>query len=215
MRHYRIIFLLLSSLLLSRCAYHRLSSSQKNSSYSKQKGIHDSTVLISPFIHPQKAIKYKASIDVLNKHFTGLIVLKETDPETKHLVFVTELGMRMFDFEWKGDNMKPIFVFEALNKPKLINTLAKSFETIFMVKWVNKNPEYIGNRHEFYNIVYLKSGKKSMFLFDRLDPPIEEQIVFNKRKKESKTVTSNNGNTIKLKQYGLVKLYIEMDKINE
>jgi hypothetical protein len=215
MHHYRIIFLLLSSLFFSSCAYHKLNSCQKNSLYGKQKGIADSTVLINPFIYFDKAIKYKASIDVLNKHFTGIIVIKQTDPQTKHLVFLTELGMRMFDFEWKGDSMKPVFIFDPLNKPKLIKALTRNFETIFYVKWVNPNLKYIGNCHEFYNIVYLGVGKKSMFLFDRLKPDIGEQIVFNKRKKESKTIYSSKGEKIKLKQYGLVKFYIELDKINE
>src|SRR5688572_23798190 len=103
MRHYRIIFLLLSSLYFSSCAYRQLAS------YKKQSDILVTPAVLQPVIPLIHAVKYKASIDVLNKHFTGLIVLKQTDADTKHLVFVTELGMRMFDFEMKGDSMKPVF----------------------------------------------------------------------------------------------------------
>jgi len=42
-----------------------------------------------------------------------------------------------------------------------------------------------------------------------------ELQTFKKHKKESKIIYSDNYDHIKLKQYGLVKLYIEMDKINE
>src|ERR1041385_3947450 len=122
MPHYRIIFLLLSSLLLPSCLYNKITS------FTKQKGVQASTRTIGSFIPTDKAVKYKASIDVLKKHFTGIVVIKQTDTETKHLVFLTELGMRMFDFEWKRDSMKPVFVFDPLNRPNLVTALTKNFE---------------------------------------------------------------------------------------
>ncbi|HWY09950.1 MAG TPA: hypothetical protein VN026_01435 [Bacteroidia bacterium] len=207
MRHYRIIFLLLSSLLLSSCAYHKLAS------YKKQKELLITSDNLKPIIPGNGAIKYKASIDVLNKHFTGTIVLKQTDAETKHLVFVTELGMRMFDLEMKGDSMKPVFVFDPLNKPQMVNALVRNFETILLVNWFNKNAEIREKSGKV--IVYLKNGKHNMFLKKGEDLFLTEQWVFNTHKKESKTIYSDNYGTIKLKQYGLVKLYIELEKINE
>jgi hypothetical protein len=205
MQHYRIIFLLLSSLVFSSCAYHQLASYKNNSDVTKKE--------IKSFVPQDKALKYKASIDVLNKHFTGLIVLKQTDSETKHLVFVTELGMRMFDLEWKGDSLKPVFVFEPLSRPKLVKALVRNFETMFLVKWVNKSAEsaYEDNK----NILHLTEGKKHMFFVDYLEPSNAEQWVFNKHKKETKTIYSGNYETIKLKQYGFVKIFIELEKIKE
>jgi hypothetical protein len=212
MRHYRIIFLLLSSLLLSSCLYNKITS------FTKQKDVQASTRTISSFIPTDKAVKYKASIDVLNKHFTGIIVIKQTDTETKHLVFLTELGMRMFDFEWKRDSMKPVFVFDPLNKPNLVAALTKNFETIFMVKSVNKTAKsYKGEDKE---VVHLKDRKKDMFFIDHKEFPggghlMSIQWVFNRHKHKSRTIYTNNYNNIKLKQYGLVKFYIELEKINE
>lgn len=206
MRHYRIIFLLLSSLLLSSCIYHKLSSYQKKSSY---------TIPANKFNNVERAVKYKTSIDVLNKHFTGLIIFKKTDAETRHLVFITELGMTMFDFVIKGDSMTPVSVFEGLNKPQTINALVRNFETIFMVKWVNKNLE---KREKSGKVaLYLKDGKHERFFLedDGNMRSYQEQWVFYKHKKETRTLYSLDYEHIKLKQYGLVKLYIEMNKINE
>src|SRR5581483_5695324 len=135
MHRYRIISLLLSSLIFSSCAYHKLAS------YRKQTEVVIAASNLQPVIPLAGAVKYKASIDVLNKHFTGLIVLKQTDADTKHLVFVTELGMRMFDFEMKGDSMKPVFVFDALNKPKLVSALVRNFQAILLIDWFNKTAE--------------------------------------------------------------------------
>lgn len=213
MRHYRIIFLLLSSLLLSSCAYNKLAAPSKRFAPLNQ-GI------INPVILTSGAIKYKTSIDILNKHFTGLIVLKQTDRETKHLVFVTELGMRMFDFEMKGDSMKPVFVFEALNKPKLVSALVRNFTSILLIEWFNNGAWILEKQGKEY--LHLKRGTppfmrdiRHQFLFTDDKKYATKLQVFKKRKKESKIIYSGNYENIKLKQYGLVKLYIEMDKINE
>ncbi|MBK7668347.1 MAG: hypothetical protein IPJ32_14010 [Sphingobacteriaceae bacterium] len=208
MQNCRIIFLLLSSLLLASCVQRKLFS------YEPKEGIKVSTVDLKPVIPESGAVKYKASIDFLNKHFTGLIVLKQTDAETKHLVFVTELGMRMLDFEIKGDSMKPVFVFDPLNKPKLVSALISNFSSILLIKWFNKSA-----------LVRVKSGKEVLnlktyehhnaFLFRDENKCCIKHQVFYKYKKESKTIYTNNYNNIKLKQYGLVKLYIELEKIND
>lgn len=207
MRHYRIIFLLLSSLVFSSCAYHKLAS------YKKQSDLVIDSSNLQSIIPPTNAVKYKASIDVLNKHFTGLIILKQTDTDTKHLVFVTELGMRMFDFEMKGDSMKPVFVLDALNKPKLVTALIRNFKTILLTNWFNKTAELATKSGK--EVLHLKSVKHHLFLFKDASGYVTDQRVFSKHKKETKTIYSNNYETIKLKQYGLVKLFIDLEKIKE
>ena len=207
MRRCRIISLLLSSLILTSCAYNRLASCKKKSD------VQVTTSVIRPVIPESNAVKYKASIDILNKHFTGLIVLKQTDTETKHLVFVTELVMRMFDFEMKGDSMRPVFVFDALNKPQLVEALVRNFETILLVKWFNKSAEI--REKSGKELLHLKDGNHHLFLLKNAEQFVTEQRVFNKRKKETRTIYSDNYNNIKLKQYGFVKLFIELGKINE
>jgi hypothetical protein len=207
MQNYRIIFLLLSSLVFSSCAYHKLAS------YRKQSDLLITQTNLQPVIPPTVAVKYKASIDVLDKHFTGLIILKQTDADTKHLVFVTELGMRMFDFEMKGDSMSPVFVFDALNKPKLVTALVRNFKTILLIDWFNKTAELSAKSGK--EVLHLKSDKKHLFVFRDAANYALKQQVFNKHKKETRTIYTNNYNSIKLKQYGLVKLFIELEKIND
>ncbi len=213
MRHCRIIFLLLSSFLFSSCAYNKLAAPSKRLALLNQE-------IINPVIPKDGAIKYKTSIDVLNKHFTGLIVLKQTNRDTKHLVFVTELGMRMFDFEIKGDSMKPVFVFDALNKPKLVSALVRNFRSILLIEWFNNTAWILEKQGKEY--LHLTRGTppfirdaRHLFLFTDDKKYATKLQVFKKHKKESKIIYSDSYGKIKLKQYGLVKLYIEMDKINE
>ena len=203
----RIIFLLLSSLLFSSCAYHKLAS------YKKQSEVLVNFNNLNPLIPPAKAVKYKASIDILNKHFTGLIILKQTDSYTKHLVFVTELGMRMFDFEISGDSIHPVFVFDPLNKAKLINALQRNFETILLLKWYDKKAEVRVKSGK--EVLHLTNNKHHCFLFKSAENDAVIQQVFNGHKQETKTMYSQGYQTIKLKQNGIVKLFIELEKINE
>ncbi len=208
MARWQIIFLVSSSLLLSSCAYHKFASLPKRSEQIIQNN--NLQAIIPPL---GRSVKYKATIDILKNHFTGLIVLKQTDSITKHLVFVTELGMRMFDFEMKGDSMKPVFVFGPLNKPKLVSALLRNFNSMLLLEWFGHKVEARNKKEQ--KVLYLKNGKRNLFLNTDGNHFATQQNIFNKRKKESKTTYSDNYSTLKLKQYGLVKLYIELEKIPE
>lgn len=204
----RITFLALSSFLLSACAYHRYAALPKGATQTV-----DSSLLHPVVPFNGKAIKYKASIDVLRNHFTGLIVLKQTDADTKHLVFVTELGMRMFDFEVKGNNMNPVFVFNPLNKPKLVSALVRNFNTMLLLEWFGQKAEVKAKDEK--PVLFLKEAKRNLFIETQSDHWATQQRAFNGRKKESKTDYAQGYSKIHLKQFGVVKLYIDLEKIEE
>ena len=92
-----------------------------------------------PVLNKTKATKYKGSIDVLKNHLTGIIIVKQTDSATTHIIFVTEIGMKMFDFEWKNNEMKAAYVFEPLNKPTLIKALLSNFKQMFLLDVFDKS----------------------------------------------------------------------------
>jgi hypothetical protein len=208
MARWPIIFLVLSSLLLSSCAYRKFASQKTTSEQ-----VITSSGLQAIIPPAGQSVKYKANIDILKNHFTGLIVLKQTDQTTKHLVFITELGMRMFDFEIKGDSIKPVFVFPQLNKPKLVEALVRDFNSMLLIEWFNNKAELKGKSGE--EILYLKHGKRNLFVKPNAQHFSTDLRVFNKHKKESRTIYTGDYNSIKLKQYGLVKLYIELEKVKE
>lgn len=205
-----IIFSLLSSalLLLNNCAYSKLSKAKSKN-----------TLLLSadqirPFI-PAKgtASKYKTEIDVLNKHFTGIIVLKQTDSLTQHCVFVTELGMRMFDFSISGDSIKADYIFDALNNPAFVKILTANFRDILLVSVLNKKAdEKQLNNRLFY---WIKDENNSKALWPGTSPFIEKLIVFSGNKKHSVTTYRDNYSNVKFKQRGLIKLKIELNRISE
>jgi hypothetical protein len=78
------------------------------------------------------ALKYRASIDIFRKHFSGILLYKQTDSLVSHIVFVTELGMTVFDFEVRADSFRLISAFPGFeSKPKLMGMLKQDLGLVF------------------------------------------------------------------------------------
>ncbi|MES2565736.1 MAG: hypothetical protein V4565_02650 [Bacteroidota bacterium] len=166
-----------------------------------------------------KVSKYKASIDVLNKHFSGLVIVKKTDSITTHVVFITELGMKMFDLEKKDSLFNMVYVFEPLNKPDLIKVLKSNFKNMLLMDVYGKTiNEGITKKKEKVYELYNQKEKRYFVVKD--SNQLMQQAVFFKRKKSSRidygydsaTKTYSKINSL---QYGLIKIRIELNAVND
>lgn len=185
--------------------------------------------IITPIIKPDKILKFNTTIDVLKNHLTGIVLVKQTDSVTAHIVFVTELGMKMFDFEVKGDSINAQYVFEPLNKPAIITVLKENFRNILLLnikgkvlnEFTHKSKQTFlmlssGNRQK----TFLKAEKtaKSEHL-DKSKYTIVEQETYHGKRLNSKVIYNNMSDTgfakAKAKQYGLIKFYFELNTITE
>lgn len=179
---------------------------------------------LAPVILPGKATTYKASIDVLKNHLTGLLIVKQTDSVTTHIVFVTELGMKMFDFEARDHVLKAVYVFEPLNKPALINALLRNFSNMFLLNAQGHIfTECRGRR--FDRVVQMRGEKESWYYGGKAGPPgelfplVQETFYRGRRSTKTEYVTDSFGTTqrysrITAKQYGIVKFYFELNAIS-
>ena len=171
-----------------------------------------------PVINPNgTSSKFKASIDVLNKHFSGIVVVKQTDSITTHVIFVTELGMKMFDLEKKDTSLNMVYVFEPMNKPKLINVLKTNFKNMLLMDVYNRNSKtgFSKSKQKTYELI---NGKQKRYFLVTASNKLTTQATFLNKKKTSKiTYLCDADNTtysqIKSLQYGLVKIKIELNKI--
>lgn len=172
---------------------------------------------LKPVIEKSSASKYKTSIDILNKHLSGIVIVKQTDSVTSHVIFVTELGMKMFDFEMKDSTMKAVYVFEPLNKANLIQTLTQNFKNIFLLNIFNKQVNSCKNKKSLPVFRYSYHKERYFYTTDSLGV-LYLQEKFNKRKKESKITYKYDFQAkqyaeIKSIQYGIIKIKIELQKI--
>ncbi len=216
MRQLPKLYLLLSSALLVVVVSCRIS--KYNNAYSQK--VFVSAETLGSLLPANQSLKFKATIDVLKNHLTGILIVKQTDSVATHFVFVTELGMKMFDFMYKDNRMEAVYVFEPLNKPKLINSLMRNLENMFLLSVSSKSIKYFKSKTDFLffkledtpktNICsYLRSDSTSHFTF---------QEIFNRRKKSSLinytyNLTTQSYSQIKCIQYGLVKIHIELNEI--
>ena len=173
-----------------------------------------------PVVNPNgTSSKFKASIDVLNKHFTGIVIVKKTDSVTTHVIFVTELGMKMFDLEQKDTSLNMVYVFEPMNKPKLISVLKTNFKNMLLLGVYGKENKagFLKNKQKTYEIL---NGKERQYLIAADTNKLTTQATFSKKKKTSKityvySAEKRAYTQIKCVQYGLVKIKIELNKIIE
>lgn len=180
------------------------------------------TTSVAPVINPKTAEKYKASIDVLKNHLTGLLIVKQTDSITKHLVFVTELGMKMFDLEAKNKELKAVYVFEPLNKPLLIDALVRNFSNIFLLNIDGLMVSECHNK-KLPRVIKVKNGKETWYYSSpnedshNIYPRLQETFHKNKRNSKIEYLVEKSGSwhysKITCKQYGLVKFYFELNAI--
>jgi hypothetical protein len=93
------------------------------------------TNCIRKFVPEFKSEWYNTSVDVLDKHLSGLLLFKQMEDESMRIVFTNEAGVKFFDFgfDQKGD-FKVHQTLEKLNKKAVINTFRKDFELLLMNK---------------------------------------------------------------------------------
>ncbi len=76
---------------------------------------------------------FETSVDVLNKHLSGLLVLKTMPDNSIRAVFQSEMGLTYFDFEWTESGMfNARNVIKKMDKKIVINALRKDFELMLM-----------------------------------------------------------------------------------
>ncbi len=174
--------------------------------------------IIKAVVKENSVLKYNATIDILKNHLTGLLIVKQTDSITKHLVFVTELGMKMFDFELKNNEMNTAYVFTPLNKPKLIEVLKANFKSMLLLSEFGTNDCKFENGKD---LIYLsrKDKNKEFFTVSKMEG-LTLKETFCKRRRTSKITykfdsDSGNYSHIKCKQYGLIKFYFELNEIQK
>jgi len=80
-----------------------------------------------------KSVLYKAEIDVVGHHLSGLLLIKTLPDSTIRMVFATETGFKFFDFAFSPDGgFRVLYVVRQMDKKAVIKTLGKDFELILL-----------------------------------------------------------------------------------
>lgn len=213
--------LLLKNLCLSSLLFVLLNACSPVHGYCKLKGrktVTDSH--IQTVIKPNNSSLYKAKINLYNRYFSGLIVLKQTDSVTSHLVFVTELGMKMFDFKIQNNELELIYIFEPLNKPNILKLLKSDMKLILLQNLINKEA-LVYEKADMNKIIYkVADGKLQHYYFvnantKTIGKTIVKGTVCVKEKVNYIYDEKEIAQQIILKHSGFIRLRIELNKISK
>ena len=203
--------LLICMFCFSGCSFGLLEGYQKSGQVS--------VTPVSWFKTDSDHLLMNTTIDIMKNHFSGLMVIKSLTNGGYRVVFITEVGLKIFDMEFvPGETVKVHYFMDALNKKILIRTLSADLKLLLFQPQQNEKPVlYNGSpgrimarynhkrKRDYYEIVAL-TGK-----------PVQAYQVSGTSKKARIDYYSRDGiqiDSVNIVHYH-VKLRIGMHLINE
>ena len=154
---------------------------------------------MSIFIHPKpifgdnfNSFLFKTNITVYGKDFSGLLVTKQMSPQDYRVIFTTELGMKIFDFEFKDTSFTLHYCVPQFNKPKLLKTIQRDIETLLMNDLDKKNFDHFGDPKDLYLIFRSKEDNFFNYYFMERSSNHLVKIEHSKKRVKKTIFTLNN-----------------------
>ncbi|MEH6535270.1 MAG: hypothetical protein V7719_02680 [Psychroserpens sp.] len=141
---------------------------------------------------------YKAKISAYDNVFGGILIIKKIKENNHRIVFTTNFGNKIFDFELINNEVKMHFIMEELNRKIITKTLTRDFktltqehnniqkkfkkslqETIYQSKTKNRYNHYIvvSNTNELKKIIHTSHSKEKISItFNKVQNNIAKTI---------------------------------------
>jgi hypothetical protein len=102
---------------------------------------------------------YDASVDVMGKHLSGLLLIKNMPDSSRRVVFTNEAGLTFFDFSFsKNGQFKPVTVIKQFDRKAVIKTLQTDFALLLGIPFLNGTPERLQANDDVYFAFSEKNG---------------------------------------------------------
>ncbi len=162
---------------------------------------------------------FKTNIRVYGRDFSGLLITKQLEPNDYRVIFTTELGMKLFDFEFKDTAFTLHYCVPQFNRPKLLSTIQQDISILLMNDLKGKSILSLIGKNSFYKIKRIDTGKYSNYYFFEKDSNRLIKIEHSKRftKKIVFMLTEyqeNFPNTIIIK-HSNIRLKIELKRLRK
>lgn len=167
------------------------------------------------FSNPAIDYVYKAKIQLYGKNFGGILIIKKLGFENHRVVFTTEFGSKLFDFQFEGDTFTKHFVVEDLDKKFIINILRKDFTLL-----VNESAKVLAV-YEAKNQKVYKTQSRKRLNFYFVDDASEKlhKIVNTSKTKEKMEIgfisSEENIADIIIIKHNNIKLTIDLEKFKK
>ncbi len=157
---------------------------------------------------------YKAKITAGKNNFGGILIIKKIKKNHHRVVFTTEFGNKIFDFEFVKQKFKVNYIVDKLNRKIIVKALRKDFH--LLVNEYNPSIEkFIKPKQLIYKT---RLNKKDNYYHLKKDNKQLSKIIRASKRKEKMTihfndVTNGIANNIKLKHHNF-KMTIQLNYIN-
>ncbi len=112
---------------------------------------------------------FKTNITLYGKNVSGLLVTKQMQPADYRVVFTTELGMKLFDFEFTDTAFTLHYCVPQFNRPSLIRTIQQDIEILLMTRISSKTIQNYSDKENQYIISKIDSGRFSDYYWRKKD----------------------------------------------
>jgi hypothetical protein len=210
--------LVLSSILvtlLAGCSYRQFNSFQPTSE--AVISLND----VKPwFVEGPDHYLFNAAIDIYRNHFGGMMVIKYLSKESCRVVYITEVGIKVFDMEFFADgSFKLHYCLDAINRKIIIKTLKNDIG--LMLANIPSDNKIKLSEDRKQNKTLLKStghfGTK-FYLLNNKSLRVEEILTRKslQKKVEIKYFSNNRSeiDSVRIKHYN-IRLRINLSRINE
>lgn len=172
----------------------------------------EKTVYNAPyFSNPEIDYVYKANISVYGNELSGIFIAKKINDTTHRVVFTTEFGNKLLDFEISETDFKVNSIVEELDRKILINTLKKDFR-LLLKRDYHVDKQYEDKDNKVYES---KDGRLYNYLFVSKNEGKLLEIVHSSKRKEKISIRFNSENNIFAEniiiQHQNIKLRIEFN----
>jgi hypothetical protein len=154
---------------------------------------------------------YKANITVYGHDLTGIFIAKKINDTTHRVVFTTEFGNKLLDFEISEKNFKVNSIVSELDRKILVNTLRDDFR-LLLKKEYQIQEQFENESDDIYKSEY---GKRDNYLFISKKDRKLEKVINSSKTKEKITLLFNSENDIFAEKIEIIhqniKLKIELN----
>ncbi len=134
-----------------------------------------------------QAVKYRTMIDVMGKHLSGILFIKNIEGHSTRCVFMNEMGVTFFDLNFENNQYRYESIMSSLNKKGVKMTLAKDLGMILMDGIFHSIISE--NKIENQTILKLKLKRKGFVTFHIDSTKQQIPFVENKNKRNKTFIT--------------------------
>ena len=135
---------------------------------------------------------YKTNITVYGHEMSGIFIAKKINDTTHRIVFTTEFGNKLMDFEISETDFKINSIVHELDRKILINTLREDFRLLLKKDYIFQQQF----ENESDDIYKSQDGKRDNYLFISKKDQKLEKVVQSSKTKEKFTLTFSSENNI-------------------